>query len=203
MIPPFEPSGYLPPGIHPATIEEVEERFGRESELRRVQMESLGWLLDLARKAGVRRIVLNGSFVTDVYEPNDVDCALLIEDDFPRDPLAVEEILEGLPFLDVELVNPDGWDELVGKLYATDRRGTPMGESRGDLMDLKNSKELEVTRDKIRSLEARYEEIRGKPANNPHVRELTLRSLKKLINQLKEEIVRYQIHHGVAAGPES
>ncbi len=69
-------------------------------------------------------------------------------------------------------------------------------------MDLKDSKELEVTRDKLRSLEARYEAIRGKPTTNLQVRELTLRSLKKLINQFKEEIARYQARHGVAAGSE-
>ena len=28
MIPPFKDHGYLPPGIHPATLEEVEARFG-------------------------------------------------------------------------------------------------------------------------------------------------------------------------------
>jgi hypothetical protein len=41
-------------------------------------MESVGWLIDLAARAGVARIVLNGSFVTNIIEPNDVDCVLLI-----------------------------------------------------------------------------------------------------------------------------
>ena len=44
MIPPFDEHGYLPQGVHPATLDEVEYRFGRESEVRRTQMESLrGW----------------------------------------------------------------------------------------------------------------------------------------------------------------
>ena len=38
MIPDFNDHGYLPPGIHPATLEEIAARFGEESELRRVQM---------------------------------------------------------------------------------------------------------------------------------------------------------------------
>jgi hypothetical protein len=46
MIPPFNEHGYLPPGIHPATLDEIAERFGQESELRRDQMESLRWLVD-------------------------------------------------------------------------------------------------------------------------------------------------------------
>jgi hypothetical protein len=66
MIPPFDEHGYLPPGIHPATLDEVEARFGCESELRRVQMESLRWLVDLARRAGVARLIVNGSFATEV-----------------------------------------------------------------------------------------------------------------------------------------
>jgi len=33
MIPKFNESGYLPAGIHTASVVEVEARFGRESEL--------------------------------------------------------------------------------------------------------------------------------------------------------------------------
>ena len=40
MIPPFNENGYLPPGIHKASLEEIAERFGRQSEIRRAQMES-------------------------------------------------------------------------------------------------------------------------------------------------------------------
>jgi hypothetical protein len=47
MIPTLEANGLLPPGIHQASFAEVEARFGAESEVRRVQMESLRWLLDL------------------------------------------------------------------------------------------------------------------------------------------------------------
>jgi hypothetical protein len=67
VIPPFDNSGWLPPGIHRATIPEIAARFGFQSELRRVQMESVRWMVDLAIRAGVERIVLNGSFVTDIY----------------------------------------------------------------------------------------------------------------------------------------
>ena len=49
MIPPFNDDGYLPPGIHPATLEEIAARFGQESELRRAEMESLQWLVQVAR----------------------------------------------------------------------------------------------------------------------------------------------------------
>ena len=59
MLPEFNQYGYLPPGIHPARLDEIEARFGRQWELRRVQMQSLGWLMDIARRAGVARIIIN------------------------------------------------------------------------------------------------------------------------------------------------
>ena len=116
MIPPFDEHGYLPPGIHPATLEEVGARFGCESEVRRVQMESLRWLVDLARRAGADRLVINGSFVTGVLEPNDVDRVILIGAGFPRDKAAEAELVAGLPFLELE--TPCGIrPSLVGKSH--------------------------------------------------------------------------------------
>jgi hypothetical protein len=121
MIPEFNDDGYLPPGIHPATLDEIEERFGRESELRRAQMQSLQWLVELARKAGILRIVLNGSFVTDAYEPNDVDCALLTGQGFPRDADAADTLEDGLPFLDIAILEHDDFLRLVEVFFAADR----------------------------------------------------------------------------------
>ena len=66
MIPPFNELGYLPPGIHPATLDEIDARFGRASEIRRVQMESVCWMIPIAAAAGAKRIILNGGFVTDI-----------------------------------------------------------------------------------------------------------------------------------------
>jgi hypothetical protein len=121
MIPSFDEHGYLSPGIHSATLDEVEARFGCESEVRRVQMQSLRWLAALARRAGVERLVINGSFVTDVLEPNDVDCVLLLGAGFPHDPAAEAELVAGLPFLDLSLVNQADFNLLVDEFFATDR----------------------------------------------------------------------------------
>ena len=32
---------------------------------------------EIAKRAGVQRLIINGSFVTAIVEPNDVDCVLL------------------------------------------------------------------------------------------------------------------------------
>ena len=127
MIPLFDDSGVLPPGIHPATLPEIEARFGSGSELRRVQMESAQWMVELAVRAGVQRIVLNGSFVTDIMEPNDVDCVLLFASGKRTDRLALKQLRDGLPFLSIALVNQEGFDELANDFFANDRLGVPKG----------------------------------------------------------------------------
>src|SRR5713226_6885715 len=127
MIPEFDENGYLPPGLHQATVNEVAARFGRESEIRRVEMESVRWLVDLARRAGIVRLILNGSFVTEAYEPNDVDCALLLGPDASRDPLAEAELAAGLPFLQIDLVEQKDFDIMIEVVFASDRAAAPKG----------------------------------------------------------------------------
>ncbi|SRR6266851_7053707 len=127
MIPPCNDEGYLPPGIYYATLEEIAARFGQESELRQAQMESLRWLVDLAWRAGVQRIVVNGSFVTDKFEPNDVDCVLLIGPDFPHDAAAEVELLGGLPFVNMEMVDLEAFLQFTERTFATDRNLVPKG----------------------------------------------------------------------------
>lgn len=127
VIPPFDDSGVLPPGVHLATLDEIEIRFGRGSELRRVQMESIRWMVEIARRAGVARIVLNGSFVTEMMDPNDVDCALLIGPGFPRDSDAEAELLAGLPFLDLSLVDAVDFGYFVNRFFAFDRHRDAKG----------------------------------------------------------------------------
>ncbi len=61
-------------------------------------------------------------------------------------------------------------------------------------MTLRNEIELENTRQRLRELEERYHALQGDSAEDERVRELTLFSLKQLINQLKEEITRYEAH---------
>lgn len=127
MIPPFDDFGCLPPGVHPATLDEIIARFGQQSELRRVQMESVQWMVDLAERAGAERIILNGSFVTDIIEPNDVDCLLLIGPGYPDDPTAEEELENGLPFLDIAIVGQEDFGRFVERIFAADRRGVLKG----------------------------------------------------------------------------
>jgi hypothetical protein len=59
-------------------------------------------------------------------------------------------------------------------------------------MSIENQRHLENATIKLQDLERLYVETRKGSATSKHVRELTLRSLKKRINQFKEEITRFE-----------
>ena len=82
-LPAFTECGDLPPGIHPATLADVAERFGSATAQRRRVFLRLERLYVLARATGhVARTVVFGSFVTAKPEPNDVDVFFLMADSF-------------------------------------------------------------------------------------------------------------------------
>ncbi|HZU35879.1 MAG TPA: hypothetical protein VFA18_08225 [Gemmataceae bacterium] len=127
MIPDFTDDGCLPAGVHLAGVDEIAARFGQEPELRRVQMESLKWLVELARRAGAQRVVIGGSFVTDKWEPNDVDCLLLQGPAFGQDEAADNELRAGLPFIEMVVVGQAEFQLYVEQIYGTDRHGNARG----------------------------------------------------------------------------
>jgi hypothetical protein len=61
-------------------------------------------------------------------------------------------------------------------------------------MSIRDHNELHVTREKLNWLEKEYEAAKIRPSDNVTVKEWTLRSLKQTINQLKEEIIRFESH---------
>jgi hypothetical protein len=54
--------------------------------------------------------------------------------------------------------------------------------------------DLQCMQDKLRMLDDGYQAAKADTTCEPHVQEIELRSLKQLINQLKEEIARLEIH---------
>ncbi len=59
-------------------------------------------------------------------------------------------------------------------------------------MTLNAERRLEVTREKLDLLERTFNEVKADSSGTAHTRELTLRSLKGLVNRLKEEIARHK-----------
>ena len=72
MIPAPNAIGELPPGMHTATLEEVEAVFVTTPRRRRL-FEGLQRVVQNLYAAGVRRVFIDGSFVTTKADPNDID----------------------------------------------------------------------------------------------------------------------------------
>src|SRR5688572_4946573 len=82
MIPPFRPDGYLPAGLIAASEAEVTFRFGSTSpRRRRLALRVRRWV-ELARLVNARRLLIDGSFVTEKVDPKDVDAVVLLPEDF-------------------------------------------------------------------------------------------------------------------------
>jgi hypothetical protein len=81
-IPKLGRQGLLPEGVHRATLEEVRQAFGGGTARRVELMLALEEAVERARKAGVNRILLNGSFVTAKKEPRDVDVVFRVSEPF-------------------------------------------------------------------------------------------------------------------------
>jgi hypothetical protein len=82
-LPEFNEFGDLPEGIHPASLDEVVDRFGSGSAQRRTVTERLRRVYGLARATGhLDRLLVFGSYVSEVSEPNDVDVVLVMRNDF-------------------------------------------------------------------------------------------------------------------------
>jgi ribosomal protein L29 len=76
--------------------------------------------------------------------------------------------------------------------YEICRRGEGRGGTHRE--GLKNDRELANTREKLRRLEEEYEHLRIAASDDQPTRRISMRSLKRTINQLKEEIARYEAH---------
>jgi hypothetical protein len=128
VLPEFDEFGNLPPGTHRATIEEVLRRFGSGSAEREVEGQELLQFIDWARRAGVRRLVVDGSFVSEKQEPNDVDLVILPGPDYPRDQQSPPDEEVHWPFLHV-LVAADEADleQWILQDFGTDRNQRPKG----------------------------------------------------------------------------
>ncbi len=71
-IPDFDANGNLPPGVHSATLREIRAKFAWTVKRKRLFNGLRRALRNLA-EAGVTRVWIGGSFVSDKDEPNDID----------------------------------------------------------------------------------------------------------------------------------
>jgi len=83
MLPPFSQKGDLPPGVHAASLDEIEQRFGTGSATRVRAWRTLEHLHELALLTGsLRNFYVFGSFVSSSPDPRDVDVVLIMDRQF-------------------------------------------------------------------------------------------------------------------------
>jgi len=88
-IPDLEPEGFLPPGIHAASLSEVGVRFGAASTARQRLGGLLGQVVEAAKGyPTIKRVLVWGSFVTAKVEPNDLDYSVVVAVSHNRAPIA-------------------------------------------------------------------------------------------------------------------
>jgi hypothetical protein len=91
MLPLTNEFGDLPPGVYPATLDELIEYFGSGSEQRQLVTRRLLHIHTLAMRTGyLDRLIVFGSYVTEKSAPNDVDIILVMKDNFRVESCSIE-----------------------------------------------------------------------------------------------------------------
>jgi hypothetical protein len=128
MLPPFDDFGNLPAGIHPCSPAELAARFGSGSEEREAEISELSHFIEAAKAAGVRCLLVNGSFVTGKLAPNDVDVVFLPGPDYPQQTQKLEDDELIWPFLQIIVAADDeDFEAWATHQFATDRKRRPKG----------------------------------------------------------------------------
>lgn len=91
-------------------------------------MDELLLFIDAAKKAGVHRVIVNGSFVTRKLSPNDVDIVVLPGPKHPRQERILDSDELVWPFLQViiaaDVADFEAWANCQ---FGTDRMRRPKG----------------------------------------------------------------------------
>lgn len=134
MIPLFNRRGYLPPGIHRASEDEVLRRFCSGNRKREELGHRLHDFLGFVRSCGAVRVLLDGSFVTDKTEPADNDCIIVLPSSFDEnsrqaDLLSDWKSINQMYAADAYVVNETDKVDLEWWIdfFSTDRSGYSKG----------------------------------------------------------------------------
>ncbi len=143
-IPRLQTNGELPPGEHVASLNEVGAVYGCSTAHRKLLMNGLLEAVSNFELAGVRKLWINGSFITDKEEPNDIDGCWEYSSgvDLKKlDPVFLESRKEikrkyGLDFFIVNIIEA-GSGLPFPKFFQKNRYGDPKGII---VVDLRGSK---------------------------------------------------------------
>ena len=122
MIPSYDARGNLPPGLHVATWQQFESRFGYNS-YRRELLRGLKKGMSILKQAGCERIYVDGSFIATKKYPGDFDVCW--------DATNVDiDLLDNLEPVFLELSHPrkSQKDKFGGEFFPADVPATPSGQ---------------------------------------------------------------------------
>ena len=133
-IPALQANGELPPGEHQASLNEVEAVYGSSTDRRKLLMQGLREAASNFELSGVKTLWIDGSFITDKEEPNDIDGCweyTLVVDTEKLDPFFLgsrEEIKNkyGLDFFIANIIEA-GSGLPFPKFFQVNRDGDPKG----------------------------------------------------------------------------
>ena len=80
-IPDLDDDGFLPEGVHECSLDEIDQRFGgNQSAVRRSALfAKLREYIQELRSTGMAAgLIVDGSFITNKTEPNDIDLVLIL-----------------------------------------------------------------------------------------------------------------------------
>ena len=133
MIPPFNKNGYLKKGIHKATLAEIRKKFGSSSSKRRERFKELQSIviLLLKHRDSIKKLLIDGSFVTDKEEPSDIDGILLVKNNFDFNSKEANQLKKAKKLFNADLfvIMEDDCIPYENKLnlFGTDRDDIPKG----------------------------------------------------------------------------
>lgn len=128
MLPAFDDYGNLPPGIHRCAFNELAARFGTGSDEREAEVDELKTYFEIAKNAGVSRLVVDGSFVTDNPRPNDVDIVVLVPPEYDVASTTLE--VDGKMWSRIHIflaLGEASFEKWACDFFAFDRLGNPKG----------------------------------------------------------------------------
>lgn len=133
MIPEFNKYGNLPAGIYKSSMTCIKKIFGTNSEKRILSFDKFRNFLELLSpfKKNIKRIVLDGSFVTSKESPGDIDCIMIIENNFRFTPEIVEKLCDSKKLYNIHLFvfeekNTERYRDILN-IFSKDRDLKPKG----------------------------------------------------------------------------
>ena len=136
-IPDFDENGNLPPGVYEVSLQDIRIRF-TWSDRRKKLFAGLKQAIDNLTKANVKKVYIDGSFVTSKDEPNDIDGCWQYEKNVDADNLdpvfldmhppreAMREKY-GVDFLISGVLISDSAGNTIEEFFQIDRDGNKKG----------------------------------------------------------------------------